>query len=88
MERDCMISHGAAKMLKERLFDQSDAYRVHVCDLCGMVCIADLNQGSFSCKACNNEGKISQVFLPYACKLLLQELISMQIYPKLVLGVA
>eukprot|EP01069_Polyplicarium_translucidae_P006596 Polyplicarium_translucidae@DN2988_c0_g1_i4.p1 len=66
MERDCMISHGAAKMLKERLFDQSDAYRVHVCDICGLICIADLNQGSFACKACQNETQISQVFLPYA----------------------
>ncbi|OXB72139.1 UNVERIFIED_CONTAM: hypothetical protein H355_012706 [Colinus virginianus] len=88
MERDCMISHGAAHMLKERLFEQSDAYRVHVCDICGLICTADLSRGNFECKLCDNKSKISQVCIPYACKLLLQELMTMCIYPRLVLQVA
>eukprot|EP00450_Noctiluca_scintillans_P014548 CAMPEP_0194524266 /NCGR_PEP_ID=MMETSP0253-20130528/59388_1 /TAXON_ID=2966 /ORGANISM="Noctiluca scintillans" /LENGTH=1166 /DNA_ID=CAMNT_0039368879 /DNA_START=15 /DNA_END=3515 /DNA_ORIENTATION=- len=87
MERDCIISHGAAKFLKERLFDVSDACRIHVCDTCGLFAVARLSKNSFECKLCKDRAKISQICLPYAAKLMIQELMTMNICPRLVMKV-
>ena len=84
MERDCMISHGAAAFLKERLMDVSDKYRVHVCETCGLFAVADVDSQSFRCELCKQDCEgIAQVNIPYACKLLFQELMAMHITPRI-----
>ena len=55
MERDCIISHGTAKFLKERTYDVSDAFRVHACS-CGMLAIANLEKQEYQCLVCQGEG--------------------------------
>ena len=85
MEKDCMISHGAAIFLKERLMDVSDKYTVHVCKTCGLFAIAGVDSQSFRCQLCkNNSDGIVQVNIPYACKLLFQELMAMHIVPRII----
>eukprot|EP00955_Chlamydomonas_euryale_P057094 356659-Chlamydomonas_euryale.AAC.8 len=83
MERDCIISHGSAAFLKERLFDQSDAYRVHVCERSGLIAVANLKKQQFTSQIYKNNSTVVQVYMPYACKLLFQELMSMCVVPRL-----
>ena len=74
MERDCMISHGVSQFLKERLFDMSDPFTVKVCENCGKM----TDYENRTCEFCDKD-IIRTINIPYACKLLFQELMCMGI---------
>uniref|UniRef100_A0A7S2WG72 DNA-directed RNA polymerase subunit beta n=2 Tax=Rhizochromulina marina TaxID=1034831 RepID=A0A7S2WG72_9STRA len=84
MERDCLVAHGTSAFLFDRFYEHSDAYRIHICESCGYMAKANLTKQTFSCDLPQCKGaKISQVRIPYACKLLFQELMSMCIAPRI-----
>ena len=84
MERDCMISHGAARFGKERVYDVSDKYKVNICKCCGMIASYNDSKNIHKCGTCDNRTNFAEVKLPYACKLLTQELITMNVAPRFI----
>ena len=94
MERDVMIAHGMSRFCRERLYDVSDKYSVHVCKKCGMV--ASYNDGNNNkmyasadftihlCKTCGNNTDFAKVEIPYAYKLMAQELQTINIVPRII----
>ncbi|ORY86026.1 hypothetical protein BCR35DRAFT_302666 [Leucosporidium creatinivorum] len=79
MERDCLIAHGASQLLLERLMISSDAFKVDVCQECGF-----MGYNGW-CMRCKSSKHVVKLMIPYACKLLFQELMAMNIAPRLVL---
>uniref|UniRef100_A0ABI7ZWV4 DNA-directed RNA polymerase n=1 Tax=Felis catus TaxID=9685 RepID=A0ABI7ZWV4_FELCA len=75
MERDCLIGYGASMLLLERLMISSDAFEVDVCGQCGLLGYSGW------CHYCKSSCHVSSLRIPYACKLLFQELQSMNIIP-------
>ena len=91
-ERDAIIAHGLAFFLKERLMDVSDIYWVYICGVCGLFAQRMLRKNSrnrlsyndvYHCPGCNNKSNIHKVRMPYAFKLMLQELMAMSIAPRI-----
>ncbi len=83
MEKDTFVAHGASLLLKER-FD-SDRTKVHVCEECGLIACHEAYKDKSYCPLCGDAVEISQVEISYAFKLLLDELKSIGVYPKMVL---
>lgn len=74
MERDCLVAYGASNLLLERLMISSDACNPPICRKCGLFC-----GHPDWCKFCNSAEYVTLVRMPYACKLLFQEMQSMNV---------
>jgi len=80
MERDCLIGYGASQLLVERLMLSSDVFLAHVCKECGLLGYEGW------CQFCRTGDNIAPIKIPYASKLLFQELQSMNVVPRIKLS--
>ncbi|QOI90240.1 hypothetical protein QKU58_gp091 [Pyramimonas orientalis virus] len=82
MEVECNWGHGTMNFLKERFIDCSDNYRIFTCKKCGNIANVNPNQNIYICNLCNNKTNFSEIRIPFASKLLFQEIQSMGINTK------
>lgn len=83
MEKDAIVAHGMGQFLKERMMETSDITKVYVCDDCGLFASKVIDKDYYACKSCQNSTRISAIVIPHACKLLFQELMAVNILPRI-----
>ena len=76
MEKDCIGAHGAVAFLKERLLDVSDKFEVYICENCGNYAVVNPDEAVqlYRCDNCDKCNSFKMIQIPYAAKLLSQEL--------------
>ena len=84
MEKDAIVAHGMSEFNKERLMECSDSFSCYSCKECGLLAIANPEQNIWMCKGCNNTTSFAKLQIPYASKLLMQELETMNIGSRLI----
>ena len=80
MERDCLVAHGVSLLLVERMLISSDPFTASVCSKCGILAYTGY------CQYCKSGSSVSDFRVPYACKLLFQELMTMCIAPRIMVN--
>ena len=87
-----MLAHGVSLFLKERMVECADLYQTRVCGECGLIARRMLRKNNrpyetrkdiWYCPACRNTTNVHMIRVPYAFKLLIQELMAMSIAPRI-----
>jgi DNA-directed RNA polymerase subunit B len=84
MEKDVFVAYGASSIIKERLLDSSDKTTIFVCEKCGLEGYYDSREKKLICPTHGPDSPLLPVNVSYAFKVLLDELKSMGIYPRIV----
>ena len=72
-----------SQLIIERLMISSDQFEAQVCTKCGLLGFQHQITGKNQCTLCGTGADVATLKLPYACKLLFQELQAMNIAPRL-----
>jgi DNA-directed RNA polymerase beta subunit len=85
MEKDALGMHGAASIVRDRLFEQSDFFETYVCRICGHFAIYNPVTNIKSCTTCNLSGDryIVPVEIPYGTKVVFQYLTGINMVPRI-----
>jgi DNA-directed RNA polymerase II subunit RPB2 len=95
MEKDVLLAHGMSNFIKDRFYNCADKFEIYVCKKCGMNAIYNDNSirknnkyendmNVHLCKTCNNTTDFARIQLPFACKLLFQELQAINVIPRMI----
>ena len=84
VSHNCMISHGASRFTRGRMYDASDKYSAFVCKKCGLIASYNDKMNIHHCRTCDNRTDFSYLEIPYSCKLLFQELNTMNVVPRFI----
>jgi len=84
MERDALISHGASRLLHDRLMVNSDGLLTRVCRTCGSILtpvthLTKKERKEAECLSCGENGSITEVYMPFVVRYLSNELAAMNI---------
>ncbi len=85
MEGETLVGHGAAMLLQEKFIEDSDKVIELVCEKCGLIAVNDQIRNKKFCPLCSGSN-VYPVEMSYGFKLLLEEMKSLGIYPKVMLG--
>ena len=80
MESCAFVAHGVSDIVKERLMDVYEKFKATVCDQCGI--IVKTKEQPIVCQRCKTSNIVTTT-LPYAFKLLSQELMGFNIVPRI-----
>lgn len=80
MERNVMISHGAANFMIDLLVTKSDAYKTVFCKTCGNFATLRGGVARAECNICKEKAEFVKDVIPYVYKLLVQLMFGAGIY--------